>query len=102
MKILYFPKHSSNSFSVILVFLQLSRILDCLCCTITCNSPEYDIKRPGKFHFWLVRLILEMQILLIITKNNISTIYYIIFNILKSKSFQKVLFTLIPVNEDLE
>ena len=37
--------------------------------------------------------------LVIITKKiNISTIYFI----LKSKTFQKVLFTLIPVNKDLK
>ena len=34
-------------------------------------------------------------------KGNISTVYYI-FNSLKSKTFLKVLFTIITVNKDLE
>ena len=39
--------------------------------------------------------------LVIITKS-VSTAYYIIFNILKSKTFLKVLFALNSYNKDLE
>ena len=41
-----------------------------LCYTCTCYSPGHDIKRPGKVHFWLVRLIWDRQMLVTATKNN--------------------------------
>ena len=50
----------------------------------------------NKIHSWLVRLIWERQMLVIITKYNISTI---LFNFLKQNTALKVLFALISVNK---
>ena len=58
MKMLYFPQNFSNIFSVILVFMQLSRSLAArFCYAITCNSSGLSIKTPSQVHFWLVKFI---------------------------------------------
>ena len=62
------------------VTLEKFRLLDYV--IVTCNSPGHDIKRSEKI--------------------NILTVYYIIFNFLKSNFFLKVVFTHIPVDKDLE
>ena len=46
MNILYFPKNVSNIFSVIFVFMQLSRSFR-LCYTVTRNGFDHDMKKPG-------------------------------------------------------
>ena len=80
MKMLYFPRNSSVFFLWSYPTVQEFRMLDYV---ILVHATVLGMMLNG------------------LGKGNISTVYYI-FNFLKSKTFLKVLFTIITVNKDLE
>ena len=80
MKMLYFPRNSSIFFLWSYPTVQEFRMIDYV---ILVHATVLGMMLNG------------------LGKGNISTVYYI-FNSLKSKTFLKVLFTMITVNKDLE